>query len=90
LAARCWNRETGKKLPAMLARVDDINGEFVAVHRTWLRADGSGKAELREPKWSLGPLRGGAVRLAPLAAEMAIAEGIESALTAIVAVGIPT
>ena len=84
-ASRCWNRETGKQLPAMLARVDDANGEFVAVHRTWLRPDGSGKAEPREPKWSLGPIGGAAVRLAPAAPVLAIAEGIENALTAIAA-----
>jgi DNA primase len=84
-APRCWNRETGRELPAMLARVDDINGELVAVHRTWLRADGSGKAALQEPKWSLGPIGGAAVRLAPAGPVLAVAEGIENALTAIAA-----
>jgi hypothetical protein len=88
-AWRCWNREAGRELPAMLARVDDINGEFVGVHRTWLTPDG-GKAALRGPKMSLGRIGGAAVRLAPVAAELAIAEGIESALTAIVADGMPT
>jgi DNA primase len=83
-APRCWNRETGRELPAMLARVDDANGEFIAIHRTWLTADGR-KAELAEPKWSLASTRGGAVRLAPPGAVLAIAEGIETALTAILA-----
>jgi DNA primase len=80
---RCWNRETGRKLPAMLARVDDSDGNFLAVHRTWLLPDGSGKAELEDQKMSLGPVRGGAIRLAPAAPVLAIAEGIENALTAI-------
>jgi DNA primase len=84
-AARCWNRETGKELPAMLARVDGPDGKFAAVHRTWLLPNGSGKAALREPKWSLGPTRGAAVRLAALGPVLAVAEGIETALTAIVA-----
>jgi hypothetical protein len=84
-APRCWNRETGKELPAMLARVDDANGNFLAVHRTWLRPDGTDKADLDEPKWSLASTRGGAIRLAPAALVLAIAEGIENALTAITA-----
>jgi DNA primase len=87
-ASRCWNRETGKQLPAMLARVDGPDGKFTAVHRTWLLLDGSGKADLREPKWSLGPTKGAAVRLAPLGPRLAVAEGIETALTAIVS-GVP-
>src|ERR1700730_5993287 len=36
-ASRCWNRETGLELPAMVARVDDHDGKFAAVHRTWLQ-----------------------------------------------------
>ncbi len=79
----CWNRETGREMPAMLARVDGPDGEFAALHRTWLLADGRGKAALREQKKSWGPIRGGAVRLAPAAPALAIAEGIENALTAI-------
>jgi hypothetical protein len=86
---RCWNAESGKELPAMVARVDGPNGEFVAVHRTWLEPDGSGKADLRWPKKSWAPIRGGAVRLAPAGPKLAIAEGIENALTAIVTTGIP-
>jgi putative DNA primase/helicase len=86
---RCRNKESGNELPAMLARVDGPDGEFIAVHRTWLRPDGSGKAELREPKWSLGPTRGGAVRLAPAGPELAIAEGIENTLTVMLMTGLP-
>jgi putative DNA primase/helicase len=87
-APRCWNRETGQELPAMLARVDGSDGKFIALHRTWLLPNGSGKAVLREPKWSLGSTKGAAVRLAPLGPVLAVAEGIETALTAIVA-GVP-
>lgn len=87
-APRCWNRETGRELPAMLARVDAANGKFAAVHRTWLLPDGSRKADLYKPKCSLAPTRGAAVRLAPLGRVLAITEGIETALSAIVA-GMP-
>lgn len=83
-APRCWNREMGDdRLPAMLARVDDANGNFIAVHRTWLRPDGSGKAALRDQKLSLAPTGGGAIRLAPAGSVLAVSEGIENALTAI-------
>jgi hypothetical protein len=87
-APSCWNREVQRYLPAMLARVDGPDCKLVAVHRTWLGPDGR-KAELHEPKKSLGPICGGAVRLAPAAPVLVIAEGIENALTAIVAKGIP-
>jgi hypothetical protein len=40
----------------MLARVDDIDGNFLAVHRTWLLPDASGKAKLEDQKMSLGPV----------------------------------
>jgi putative DNA primase/helicase len=71
----------------MLAVVVDGNDNFIAVHRTWLRADGSGKADLVEPKMSLGPIGGGAVRLAPPAPMLVVAEGIETALSATAATG---
>src|SRR5262249_53488334 len=67
----------------MLARVDDVDGNFIAVHRTWLKADGSGKASLREPKMSLAPIRGGAVRLTLAAETLLIGEGIETCLAAL-------
>jgi DNA primase len=86
---RCWNRESGRKLPAMLARVDDIDGDFLGVHRTWLLPDGSGKAELEDQKMSLGRVRGGAIRLAPAGPMLAVAEGIENALSATAVKGIP-
>jgi DNA primase len=87
-APSCWNREVQGYLPAMLARVDGPDGEFVAVHRTWLRPDGR-KAELQWPKKSMGLIRGTAVRLAPAAPLLVVGEGIENALTVIVATGLP-
>ncbi|HZU91685.1 MAG TPA: toprim domain-containing protein [Stellaceae bacterium] len=73
----------------MVARVDGPNGELIAIHRTFLLPDGSDKAPLAEPKRSLGSWRGGAVRLAPAGPVLAIAEGIENALTVMVAEGTP-
>jgi putative DNA primase/helicase len=66
----------------MLARIDDAAGGLVAVHRTYLARDGSAKAKVEPQKASLGPVAGGAIRIHPLAAELVIAEGIETAASA--------
>jgi hypothetical protein len=51
-----------------------------AVHRTWLSADGLGKADIDPPKAMLGAVTGGAVRLADGLGSWWWAEGIETAL----------
>jgi putative DNA primase/helicase len=55
--------------------------QCVALHRIFLKPDGSGKAELEPDKMSLGPCKGGAVPLAPAGPVLAISEGIETALS---------
>jgi hypothetical protein len=75
------------RLPALIAVVRDVEGRFIGIHRTYLRRDGSGKAEIEPAKASLGPVHGGAVRLAPIEqvleiGELVIAEGIETAASA--------
>ena len=55
--------------------------EPVAVHRTFLKADGSGKAEVADPKLSYGPIREAAIRLAAAGETLLIGEGIESSLS---------
>jgi putative DNA primase/helicase len=73
---------TGVFAPAMLAAVEDFSGRFLGVHRTWVLPDGSGKAVVSPQKAALGPIAGGAVRLAPkLAKTLVLAEGIETALS---------
>jgi hypothetical protein len=73
---------TGMVFPAMVAAVQAPDRSIVAIHRTYLRPDGSGKANVASPKMTLGPLGHGAVRLGPTAPVMGIAEGIETALSA--------
>ena len=69
-------------MPAMVAAVTTWPGtDVVAIHRTYLRSDGSGKADVDPDKMSLGPIRGGAVRLGPPAPKMAVTEGIEDGMT---------
>ena len=74
---------SGTKLPAMVALVVREGVGAVAVHRTYLLADGSGKADVAPDKANLGPIGGGAVRFGmPREGEwIAVAEGIETALS---------
>ena len=77
------------RLPAMLALVVDAAGQPVAVHRTYLRTDGSGKANVVPAKASLGPVGGGTIRLDPAAPELVIGEGIETSASAGRLMGLP-
>ena len=77
----CHHPEDGW-LPAMVAEVVDATGAFLAAHRTFLRRDGSGKAEVEPQRASLGSPWGGAIRLDPLADALVIGEGIETAASA--------
>lgn len=82
-------REAVQLLPAMLAAVTTDMG-IIAIHRTFLDL-GTGKlADFDRPKRALGSLSCGAVRLAPpTAGRLGLAEGIESALSAMQLFGIP-
>ena len=69
-------------LPAMLGAVAIWSGdEVVGLHRTFLRADGKGKAPVSSNKMMLGRCGGGAVRLAPAGPELILSEGIETGLS---------
>lgn len=74
--------------PALVALVTHaVTGEMMTLHRTWLAADGSGKAPVDKPRLLMKgqPKKGGVVRLWPDAAVttgLCVAEGIETALTA--------
>jgi putative DNA primase/helicase len=80
---------SGRRPPAMVAAVQGPDGRLVGVQRTWLRPDGAGKADVDPPRMALGAIAGGAVRLGPAAAEIAVAEGIETGLAVAQATGLP-
>lgn len=76
-----WETRTG--YPALVAVVRNAGGEAVAIHRTYLAPNGSGKADVLKPRMMLGPVSGGAVQLAPISGDgvLGLAEGIETALS---------
>lgn len=78
-------------LPAMVALIEHAERGAGAVHCTYLRQDGSGKADIEKPKAMFGPVAGGAVRFGiPGAGEwLAVAEGVETALSVAAACSIP-
>jgi putative DNA primase/helicase len=74
-----------RRAPAMVALAHDASGQPTAILRTWLREPifglTIGKADFTPNKMLLGPCRGGAVRLGPIRSKLALAEGIETALS---------
>ena len=80
---------TGLNLPAMVAAIAMPDRKVIAIQRTFLRVDGRGKANVSEPKMTLGTMRDGAVRLGPAGPVLGIAEGVESGLSAAQLFGLP-
>lgn len=76
---QCWHGPTSKRYPAMVALVQ--GSSQLAIHRTYLRPDGSGKANIHPAKLMLGAVAGGAVRLTDEPGSLVVAEGIETALS---------
>ena len=78
-------------LPAMVSLVEHLDRGAVAVHCTYLRPDGSGKAEIEKPKAIFGPVAGGAVRFGTPRAgtRLSVAEGLETTLSVALACSMP-
>lgn len=75
----CWHGASALRHPALVALVEGC--ERLAVHRTFLRPDGLGKASIEPNKAMLGATAGGAVRLTQGPGWLAVGEGIESSLS---------
>ncbi len=79
-----WRDKTtgkdGRPFPALIAACQDVRGKVVGVQRVYLTEDGQ-KARMANPKLSLGQVRGGAVRLGPVARTIILCEGPEDGLT---------
>lgn len=88
--APAMRHPTGTTWPAMVGLVTRADGLPTGIHRTYLAADGAGKAPVSPAKMMLGPCKGGAVRLAPAGPVLLVGEGIESCLSAMQATGFPS
>ncbi len=75
-----------RRLPAMIAAIQ-ADRNITAVLRTYLRPDGTGKADVEPAKMMLGPAMGGAVRLGPVSETCILCEGIETGLSILQATG---
>ena len=73
--------------PAMVAGVRNADGRVVAIHRTWIITNGNGV--LHKVRKMLGPVAGAAVRLGD-GPDIVVAEGIETALSAVELFGWPS
>jgi hypothetical protein len=79
------------RLPAMVALVQHVYRGEVGVHCTFLRPDGSGKADVKTQKACFGPVAGGAVRFGTPrpGGWLTVGEGIETALSAAITCSMP-
>lgn len=89
-ARNLWHAPSREPLPAMVAAVQNLAGEIIGIHRTFLAPGGVEKATVEPAKMMLGPCSGGAVRLSAATSTLAICEGIETGLSVMQATGLPT
>jgi hypothetical protein len=86
--APALRRPDGTYGSGMVARVDNLDGELIGVHRTWLTRHAAGNWRRRD-RAMLGRAAGGAVRLAPAGKTLLVGEGVETVLAAMQATGLP-
>lgn len=81
----CFYRPEGggpvARLPAMLAAITDLEGRQTGTHRSWLRTDGSAKADIDTPRRAMGALLGNGVRFGAPGDVLIAGEGIETVLS---------
>ena len=88
---KLYHKPTGFHFPAMVAAVTVWpHIEVSAIHRTYLKPDGTGKANVAPNKMMLGSVKSGAVRLSNPSSKLILTEGIETALSVAMSTGLPT
>lgn len=90
-----WHGPAKATAPAMIAAIQtpvignlDGNAPITGVHRTYLTQSGE-KAAAKPNKMMAGTMKGGAIRLGPAAGRLYVAEGIETGLSVLLALGGP-
>lgn len=80
LALPCGNLGA---LPCLVLAVRDVAGQVTGIQRIFLDPAGRGKADVPAPKRSLGPVKGGAIRLGELdgSGKVTVCEGPEDGLS---------
>lgn len=72
---------TGRVYPCLVACISSSEGPLQGIQRTFLAADGLGKAEVPKAKLSLGSVSGGAIRLGPMSEDVVLCAGVEDGLS---------
>ena len=89
----CWESDTKKNYPAMVAKIVDKNNAPIGIHRTYLESDVAKQAEIESPKKMtpvVDTLVGCAVRLfEPVDNTIIVCEGIETAIACVQIFDIP-
>ena len=67
--------------PALLAAVTDHAGAFIGIQRTYLDHHAPRKADVEDPRRTLGQVGGGAIRLDDTGDTLAVGEGLETMLS---------
>lgn len=81
---------TGRRGPAPMAAIRDCDGTLTAVELAYLTPNGRAATGLRTPRKTVGEVpAGAAVRLAPTAPGMLVAEGVITTLSAMARFGRP-
>ena len=80
-ACQLRDGERVMSLPALLAAVRDHQGQLMALHRNYLDPTTGSKANILNPKRSLGQMSGGGCWLSQSGRCLVVAEGIETALS---------
>jgi hypothetical protein len=88
-APSIFHHPSGRVLPAVVAALSGPDRKITAVQTIAIAEDGHGKAAVDQPKITRGRMLSGAVRLAAAGPTLGIAEGVETALSAMQMHGVP-